>query len=274
MDKVVAAAIRKYEDYDKSPSSSLRKTRTTPGRTKSGSSASEQKKKAYANTSEERGYSKKKGRKKSTTNENSTEQQDQQQQTRARLPLESESRDSSTHSGSAHIDAAGAIAVYPSDSNHATTRLDRSSAPHRISVAGNFLTSSEFNQIRDTTDEEEVSVLPPESQIIDAVVTYRNPNQRQESATVSNMDTLTTAPTVASSVVRDSESGTVTARAVSSENYYQEVRRQLQKEAVAAVAVVALHEDESIHNNKKRSKSTNDIEMQNTNNNNAEKGKG
>lgn len=281
VDKVVAAAIRKYEEYDKSPTSSLRKTRTTPGRTKSGGSISEKKKKAYATTSEARDY-KKKGRKKNTSNENSTEQQQQQQgqaqaqdppqETRARLPLESESRDSSTHSGSAHIDAAGAIAVYPSDSNRPTTRLDRSEAPHRISVAGNFLTSSEFNQIRDPTDEDEVPVLPPESQIIDAVVTYRNP--RQERTTVSDMDTLTTAPTVATSVVRDSESGTVTARAVSSENYYQEVRRQLQKEAVAAVAVVALQEDESIHNNKKKSKSINDIEMQNINDHNANKGKG
>ena len=277
VDKVVGAAIRKYEAYDQSPNNSLRKTRTAPGRTKSGSSSNGKKKKSGS----EGDYSKKKGRKRNLTNETAPQQQtqeehahEQSQESHAEVPAEAESRDSSTHSArSAHVDATGAIAVYPSDSNRETTRLDRSNRPNRLSVAGNFLTSSEFNQIDATYQEEEIPV-PPESQIIDAVVTVRNPNPRQEGATVSDMDTLTTAPTVASSVVRDSESGTVTATAVSSENYYQQVRRQLQQEAVSAVAVVALPEDESIHNKKKRSKTINDIEKQTINDHKAQKGKG
>ncbi len=282
VDKVVAAAIRKYEEYDQSPNNSLRKTRTTPGRTKSGSSSSNGKK--TKSSSEEQDYSKKKGRKKNTTHENAPERRqardhEQSQDAPAEGPVRTESRDSSSHSAgsSARIDAAGAIAVYPSDSNKATTRLDRSDRPNRVSVAGNFLTSSEFNQIDATAYEEEEIPVPPESQIIDAVVTVRNPHHRsQESPTISDLDTLTTAPTVATTVVRDAESGTVTATAVSSENYYQQIRRQLQQEAVSAVAVIPLHEDESIHNNnnKKRSKSINDVEMQNAKDRKAKKDRG
>jgi Leucine-rich repeat (LRR) protein len=45
------------------------------------------------------------------------------------------------------------------------------------------------------------------------------------------------------SLIMDAESGTVTAKAISSEDYYAEVRRQLEKEAVIAVDVIPLNED-------------------------------
>jgi len=232
VDNLVAAAIRKYEDNEK--------VRTTQGRTKSGSSTGSRSKTKSV------GSPKRKGRKKrsSSTSAASTPREQQQQQQQQQQPQPQPQQPPEETRGVAEetpvpteIDDAGAIAVYPSDSDRTTNRRDRS-APHRISdISTNFATHSTAFFVeegrRDSIVEEPEEVPePPQSQVIHASVATV-----QQRSIVSDSETVTTAPTTVD------DSGTVTARAVSSENYYQEVRRQLEQEAITAVAVIPLADD-------------------------------
>ena len=166
--------------------------------------------------------------------------------------------------------SAGAIAVFPSDSEHDTQR--RSVTNHRsISDADS---QDEEAQIQPTTEYldstlEEVPE-PPQSQVIHAVATYKhqdqNQHQNQQQQQQHNVIRSVTEGTTASdsrdtsrdtitvqTMLQDSESGTVTARAISSETYYEEIRQELRQEAVAAVAVVSLNDDDPLKDTKTKS---------------------
>jgi len=201
------------------------------------------------------------------------------------------------------IDRAGAIAVFPSDSMHATQR--RSITDHeRISDCDNsrsFLLTNDdeapmergsvsravqrLEDLDSTTLTYEEIPEPPVSQVIratatvsqvisaTATVTYQSQQtptmpppmgfrSRTPSAAMSRGSTNSTGEALSSvtmpmssldssaddgflggSLVTDEESGTVTAKAISSQDYYAEVRRQLEQEAVIAVDVIPLNED-------------------------------
>lgn len=193
------------QNYEESPSS-LEKTRITPKRTKTGSSGD-------------------------------CEAQDE---SRTTVVIESVEKKQSKVT----IDSAGAIAVFPSDSEHNTRR--RSVTNHRrISDAD---TQDEEAQIQPTREDldftlEEVPE-PPQSQVIHAVATYQQQNvvRSVTEGTTGSASRDTSRDTI--SALRDSEAGTVTATAVSSETYYEEIRQKVQQEAVAAVAVVSLNDDD------------------------------
>jgi len=237
VDKVVAAAIRKYEESPSSPHN--HKTRTTPRRTKSGSSGKKDKSTSDGKTSSVVAGTKKKGRKKKN---GIIDDSQEQQET---------SNNNEVSSAVPSIDhLAGAIAVFPSDSGHATTRRS-------TNVDDNLFANDEESQNDPNSDSayEEIPE-PPQSQVIHAIATYEpgpplmqrniseaHTHSSSAASTTSGSRTSGTVPSLATGL--DTESGTVTATAVSSEGYYAEVRRQLREEAVAAVAVVPLSEDGS-----------------------------
>ncbi len=285
VDKVVAAAIQNYED---SPTT-LKKTKVTPRRTKSGSSG-KKKMKPSSVASNSAGNAKphvavvqsntddtaaaaaaKKEFKKKTAVDvdpswivNLTATGDKSDDNLK--PLHGVGSVASLLS----IEKAGAIAVFPSDSEHHTRRRSVTN-PGRISdIDMEALKDLEAQTPKGTPKEgikrsildsttitlEEVPE-PPQSQVIHAVATYSQqpPSvRRSETEGTYGSSSAKTAPTVSldsttddgflgSTALQDSESGTVTAKAISSENYYEEVRRQLQKEAVSAIAVVSLNDD-------------------------------
>lgn len=215
---------------------------------------------------------------------------------------------SSFASYASSVDRAGAIAVFPSESAHATQR--RSITDHRMisdndTIIEATTTSKNSNNNRNLFSYSNDHLLdssnrtyydevpePPKSQVINATATaiYResgpqSPQQQQQhpqqqhhhqqfhhdmppiptpamSTTTSGQMTMRTTTTTSTSMSmsldsstddgflgtgtslqRDAESGTVTANAISSEDYYAEVRRELQQEAVVAVDVIPLTED-------------------------------
>jgi len=277
VNKVVAAAIQNYED---SPSS-LKKTRVTPKRTKSGSSRA--KKKRATPVAPSLTTTSNAALKKELKNKPVVESSIEKAQTKVLksddswiVRMTEDKSDASfrpLHGVESavslqSIEKAGAIAVFPFDSEHHTRRRSVTN-PGRISdidmeaikdlEAQTPKGSKQRSTLDSTTITYEEVPEPPQSQVIHAVATYTSSQQppsvrRSETEGTYGSSSAKTAPTVSlgsttkdgifgSTTLQDSESGTVTAKAISSENYYEEVRRQLQKEAVAAVAVVPLTDD-------------------------------
>jgi hypothetical protein len=207
----------------------------------------------------------------------------------------------------ASVDRAGAIAVFPSDSIHATQRrsMSRQISDNDTTIADLNRDANNCNYNSNNDEEAQIggggggrspinldsTVMtyeeipePPQSQIIDATATYQQespqlspppennnrpmppaaptPTQMRaarsgvvhsSAMSTSGMTSVTMPSTTVNSstddnflgagLVQDAESGTVTARAISSEDYYAEVRRQLRAEAVVAVDVVPLSDD-------------------------------
>lgn len=180
------------------------------------------------------------------------------------------------------IDRAGAVAVFPSDSSHTTTR--RSVNERQISDSdfnASDLNSNRLGVIPD--DSLEMIPEPPESQIIDAATTPltssdsgvssslsgfhsssrsghftssthgRNRGSTQATVGTRGSSSMATGPRSLSSMRSSDEEllgssvqdGTVMARAISSEDYYAEVRRRIQEEAVVAVDVVPIEKENS-----------------------------
>lgn len=272
VDKVVAAAIQKYEE---SPSS-LQKTRVTPKRTKSGSSVKKKKKvesPIAANHSNSNDPAAKKEDEKQTVIESLEKAQSKALKFKDARVVSSPTEDVDASvlqplhgvgslASLQSIEKAGAIAVFPTDSEHHTRRRSVTN-PNRISdidfdvdgmndVEAQNQKGNKKQDLDSTLTNFEEIPEPPKSQVIHAVATY---SQQQKTVLRSSQTEGTfgsssgdTAPTISLSSTNqhgylDSESGTVTAKAISSENYYEEVRRQLQKEAIAAVAVVPLNDD-------------------------------
>ena len=247
VDKVVAAAIRKYEESPSSPQNH-HKTRTTPRRTKSGSNGKKDKSTSDGKPSSAVAGTKKKGRKQKKNESIDVSREHQE--------ASSNNEVSSAVPSIDHL--AGAIAVFPSDSGHATTRR---SVDADDNLVPNTDEESQNGPNPNYSFAYEEIPEPPQSQVIHAIATYeprppplmqRNTSEAHThssssaaSATTGRSRTTSgTVPSLATGGL-DTESGTVTATAVSSEGYYAEVRRQLREEAVAAVAVVPLSEDGS-----------------------------
>jgi len=311
--------------YNQSSSS-----RTKPRRTKSGGSGKGKKesrlKPRRTKSGGDVGGTKKKKRsgRKSALQESSMlqqehqqEHQNQEQERISNFPSFQEARASflareeSSTSFQAIEQVAGAIAVFPSDSVHATQR--RSITDHRrisdidnsTEMNLNTCTPSENSNYNDNPSkdngiqEEGIALFgsppeerlldntnhtyeeipePPASQVIDATATLASSANTATTASSSHQFTAGSTTTTSSSVspqlqsgmsttastsnttqlqnvsttddsflqstaFRDVESGTVTAQAISSEDYYEAVRRQLQQEAVVAVDVVPLAND-------------------------------
>jgi len=212
-------------------------------------------------------------------------------------PLSSPLSEQASFSSFSSIDRAGAIAVFPSDSIHATQRrsiTDHERISDRDNSRSNLLTNDDeasiergsvsravrrLEDLDSTTVTYEEIPEPPLSQVISATATVtatptfqsqqtptmpppvgfrsrttssamsrgstNNTSEALSSATMpmSSLDSSADDGFLGGSLVTDVESGTVTAKAISSQDYYAEVRRQLEQEAVIAVDVIPLNED-------------------------------